>query len=80
MDEVRIKELSRLVLKITIICICFYLVFINIEKIGNVLLWMFHKLKPFIIGIVIAVVLDIPLNMIEEQLSKKGIKNQRTVS
>ena len=79
-DEKGIRIIAHWILKIVVICICIYIVFINIHHLWNGFTWLVNKCMPFIIGIVLATMLNIPLNMIEKHLNIHNSKVKRFLS
>lgn len=82
-DKDKLSKISKWIIRIAASCILIYLGARYIHVIGNCILWLFDLVLPLIIGIVMALILNIPLHFFENRLftqylpikSKTGKRN-----
>ncbi|MBR3840726.1 MAG: AI-2E family transporter [Erysipelotrichales bacterium] len=75
LNNINLNELSKIITKIIFSCIVLYIAFTNLDVIGNILSWIISKFSPFILGGMIAIMLNIPMTLIEKQYYKKHNKD-----
>lgn len=80
MKEFDIDAFSKMLVKLIGCCLCIYFVISNLDSIGNAISVIIGKLSPFILGGIVAVMLNIPVTLIENYLAKKGINHTRNLS
>lgn len=69
------EEMKKWMIIILFAIISFYIIN-NLEIVWNVLLFLIKVMSPFILGAILAFILNIPMTKIEKQLNKK-IKNKK---
>lgn len=75
-DENKRKILARWIIGIVTSCCVIYLGFRHIANIAEAVLWLFELAHPLLIGIMIALILNVPLSFVEDRLLKR-IANRR---
>ena len=73
------KSALRLIAIITC-CIVIYLAIGNLDMIAKTVIWLADLVKPIIIGIILALVLNVPMAIIERKLLKKSFVGRRSVA
>lgn len=70
------KKISKWFLGIFTCCILIYLVFRHISSIADIILWLIHLAKPFLLGTILALIFNVPMSFFEQNLRKKaGLHN-----
>lgn len=80
LDERLLKQLSFWIIRLLTIIFLIFLGLRYINDIINVILKGISIISPLLIGTVIALILNIPLNIIESKIIKKNIKYKRLLS
>lgn len=73
------KAASRLIALITC-CIVIYLAIGNLDIIAKAVVWLADLVKPIIIGIILALVLNVPMAIIERKILKKSFTGRRSLA
>ncbi len=73
------KSALRLIVIITC-CIVIYLAIGNLDMIAKAVIWLADLVKPIIIGIILALVLNVPMAIIERKLLKKIFVGRRSLA
>lgn len=76
----REKRASKWIIQIVTICILIYLGIRHIDAVAVAVIWLADLIEPLILGIILALVLDVPMNPIERHLFQKkaGYKIQKS--
>lgn len=79
-DDEKMKVASKWLLRVIAICILLYL---GIRYVGNIAMaiaWMVDVIKPLLVGIIIALILNVPMSFIEMHLLKNCKKGKRPLA
>lgn len=74
------RQKAKWIIGIITCCILIYIAISNIDGIGRIIIWAANLTKPIIIGIVLALILNVPMSIIERKIIKKKIKGKRSLS
>ena len=74
------KQKAKWIIGIITCCILIYIAISNIDSIGKAIIWAVNLTKPIIIGIVLALILNVPMSFIERKVIKKNVKGKRSLS
>lgn len=70
-DTEKLKKLSKFIIKTFTLCILIYLSIRHMNQIADTFLWMKDVLNPLIMGVILALFLNVPLGFIEKHLFRK---------
>lgn len=70
-DTEKLKKISKFIIKTFTLCILIYLSIRHMNQIADTLLWMKDVLNPLIVGVILALFLNVPLGFIEKHLFRK---------
>lgn len=76
MDKFSSRTLAKWTIQVVSTCILIYLAIRHLNVIGAGILWILDIISPLLIGVMIALVLNLPMRSIEAFLSKK-IQNRK---
>ncbi len=71
-DKQKQKQLTKWVVEIITITILIYLSISHIDKVASAVTWIINLFLPLIIGVVIALIINVPLGSIEKHLFQKN--------
>ncbi len=75
-DKEKMQVIAKWVIGIVAVCILIYLGVRHVGNIGNAIVWFADLTKPLIIGIILALILNVPMSFIEQHLLQK-LKKQK---
>lgn len=61
-DTEKLKKISKFIIKTFTLCILIYLSIRHMNQIADTLLWMKDVLNPLIVGVILALFLNVPLD------------------
>jgi len=70
------RQLSHWIIRTVTSCILIYLCFRHIGSIANAVMWIIHLFQPLIIGVTLALILNVPTRAIEDILQRKTRLNK----
>lgn len=70
-DTEKLKKISKFIIKTFTLCILIYLSIRHMNQIADTFLWMKDVLNPLIVGVILALFLNVPLGFIEKHLFRK---------
>lgn len=70
-DETKWKQLAKWIIGIIASCILIFLGVRYISDIADAVMWLVDLIRPFLIGVILALILSVPLNFIEKRLLAK---------
>lgn len=80
MNELQLRLISKWIIKTVCGCICIYLILSHVNIIFDFFKWIFHVIKPLLIGGIIAFLLNILVRFIENICMKKKFSIHRSIS
>lgn len=79
-DLEKSRKFAKWVIGVVSACILVYLSISNIGTVAKAAGWLVNLLKPLLLGAVLALVLNVPMSMMEDRLLKKLRRGKRTLS
>lgn len=70
-DKEKRRQIARWIIGIITICIFIFLGIRYIDKLASAVVWLVNLFKPLLIGVVLALFLNVPLGFIERHLFRK---------
>lgn len=71
-DPNKQRQLTKWVISVIAICILFYLGLRHITSVAKVIINLIHLVKPLLVGIVLALILNVPMSFIEHRFLAKS--------
>lgn len=79
-DKIRIHKITKWMIGVVTVCILIYLAIRHIDMIARGISWLIHLTFPILLGIIMALVLNVPMRPIEKHLHLKHQKAQRPLA
>ncbi len=79
-DLEKSRKFAEWVIGVVSACILVYLGISHIGAVAKAAGWLVNLLKPLLLGAVLALVLNVPMSMMEDRLLKKLRRGKRTLS
>lgn len=76
-DKIRIHKITKWMIGVVTACILIYLAIRHIDMIAMGISWLIHLTSPILLGIIMALVLNVPMRPIEKHLQLKHQKAKR---
>jgi len=70
-DNENLKNISKWIIRTFTICILIYLAIRHMNHLANAIMWLKDILNPLLIGVILALFLNVPLGFIEKHLFQK---------
>lgn len=74
------KQLSKWIVFTVTCCILVYLFVSNFDSVINIFYGLFNITKPIVIGLVFALILNVPMSLIERKVFRKNFRGKRSLS
>lgn len=78
--EIKMKELTKWIVRVVTACILIYLAIRHLDKIAAAISWLIHIMLPLLLGVAMAFVLNVPMCPIEKHLRVKHKKAKRPLA
>lgn len=75
-DREKMQMIAKWLIGIAAVCILIYLGVRHVGNIGNAIVWFADLMQPLIIGIILALILNVPMSFIEQHLLNR-LKKQK---
>lgn len=74
------RELAKWIIGVFTACILIYLGIRHIDAVASAIVWLVDLVKPLLMGLIIALILNVPMRSIENGLLRKMKKGRRALS
>lgn len=79
-DKIRIHKITKWMIGVVTTCILIYLSIRHIDMIAMGISWLIHLTSPILLGIIMALILNVPMRPIEKHLHLKHQKAKRPLA
>lgn len=79
-DKIKIRKITKWMIGVVTACILIYLAIRHIDMIAMGIAWLIHITLPILLGIIMALVLNVPMRPIEKRLHLKQEKAGRPLA
>lgn len=76
-DNANLKNISKWIIRTFTICILIYLGIRHMNHLANAIIWLKDMLNPLLIGVILALFLNVPLEFIEKYLFQKHLTSKK---